>query len=87
MLGGDGTILHTAHGILQHPVPILGINLGRLGFLTRFDPAEFPADGMAGPPRNKARGPQDPKSASISAPGCAATGNRRAETGELWINA
>ena len=40
-LGGDGTLLHGARMAAAHDIPLLGVNLGRLGFLT-----ELEADGL-----------------------------------------
>jgi len=39
-LGGDGTILRVAQALDGEPIPIAGINLGQLGFLTEIQPDE-----------------------------------------------
>lgn len=40
-LGGDGTMLKTVQLTLERGVPVLGVNLGRLGYLTRVEPAQI----------------------------------------------
>jgi NAD+ kinase len=41
VVGGDGSLLHAAHTIIHNEIPVLGINRGRLGFLTDILPAEL----------------------------------------------
>jgi NAD+ kinase len=37
-LGGDGTFISAARKAVEHGVPVLGINLGKVGFLVGVDP-------------------------------------------------
>ena len=39
--GGDGTILHAARDATPHRVPILGINLGSVGFMAELEQGEL----------------------------------------------
>ncbi len=41
VVGGDGTVLHTVRRMGVHPMPVLGVNAGRLGFLADQTPASF----------------------------------------------
>lgn len=41
VVGGDGSLLHAAHTVVNHEIPVLGINRGRLGFLTDILPKEL----------------------------------------------
>ena len=41
VMGGDGTILEAARRAAQRGTPILGINLGRLGYMAELEPGEL----------------------------------------------
>lgn len=43
VLGGDGTLIHAAAQLRDRLTPILGVNLGRVGFLTEISCDEIPA--------------------------------------------
>jgi NAD+ kinase len=40
-VGGDGTLLYAARLVAHHGVPLLGVNRGRLGFLTDVSPKDM----------------------------------------------
>lgn len=40
--GGDGTILHAAKHASSHQVPILGVNMGSVGFMANLEYSELP---------------------------------------------
>jgi NAD+ kinase len=46
VLGGDGTFLRAARAVAEVDVPILGINLGKVGFLSKAEASEL--DGVLG---------------------------------------
>lgn len=43
-IGGDGTLLSSSRNFGMHGIPILGINLGKLGFLTDIAPSNITSD-------------------------------------------
>lgn len=44
VVGGDGTLLSAAQSMVDHEIPIIGINRGRLGFLTSILPENMHQD-------------------------------------------
>jgi NAD+ kinase len=42
-LGGDGTLLRSVEAALAGGIPVLGVNIGRLGYLTQVEPAGLEA--------------------------------------------
>jgi NAD+ kinase len=43
VLGGDGTLLRAARAVIQVDVPLLGVNLGKIGFLSKVEAVELEA--------------------------------------------
>jgi NAD+ kinase len=41
VLGGDGTLLRAARAVIQVDVPLLGVNLGKIGFLSKVEATEL----------------------------------------------
>src|SRR5687768_18578330 len=41
VLGGDGTFLRAARAVAEVDVPILGINLGKVGFLSKAEASDL----------------------------------------------
>lgn len=39
--GGDGTILHTSKAAARHGIPILGVNIGTVGFMAELESGEM----------------------------------------------
>ena len=41
VLGGDGTLMHASHTAVMHGIPIVGVNLGRIGYMAEIEPNEL----------------------------------------------
>lgn len=44
VIGGDGTFIHTAKDLIDLHIPIIGINMGNLGYLTEIDANHYEKD-------------------------------------------
>jgi NAD+ kinase len=45
VLGGDGTLIGAAHGLAERQIPIVGVNLGKLGYLAEFTIEQLEEEG------------------------------------------
>jgi NAD+ kinase len=45
VLGGDGTLIGAVHSLRERQLPIVGVNLGKLGFLAEFTIDQIEAEG------------------------------------------
>ncbi|MBQ9117565.1 MAG: NAD(+)/NADH kinase [Clostridia bacterium] len=41
VLGGDGSIMHASHTAQKYDIPLLGVNLGRIGYLAELETTEL----------------------------------------------
>ena len=48
VLGGDGTFLRAARAVAEVDVPLLGVNLGKIGFLSKIEAGPGGGAGAAG---------------------------------------
>ena len=69
VLGGDGTFLRAARALARVDVPVLGVNSGRVGFLSKIDPAALESTlGRARPRRVQDRVADDARGDARFAP-------------------
>jgi NAD+ kinase len=69
VVGGDGTLLSYARRMAEHGVPLVGVNLGRLGFLT-----DIPAKDLAAPIGAILDGDYEPEERMLLAGSCIRNG-------------